>query len=247
MIALALISMLSCTSSGLTGESAFEGIKRQAFSRSRGDALALVVVATPGISNAIVREAMNEAIAIWRAAGVTIEWHLSNASSLASDQPTVRVILDDARGSASGQDLPLGWIRFNSFGVPEGVVHLSHRNVIQLIDATGAYRDRPTSYLELLVARALGRALAHELGHYLTASKGHSPSGLMKAHRLVDELFSPTRSGFMLNSDERQLASKTLISRFRHADPATDMPLEQCDEPASPAVCCDTEVYRRSV
>lgn len=166
MIALALISMLSCRSSGLTAESADKGARRQASARSRGDAhssLIVVVAATPGISSAIVRGALDETTAIWRAGGFTLEWHLSNGSSIASDPSTVHVILDDARGSVSGQDLPLGWINFNSYGVPEGIVHLSHRNVVQLIDATDAYRNRPTSYKELLVARALGRALAHEL------------------------------------------------------------------------------------
>ncbi len=204
MVALALISMLGCTSNGPTAESPRKGIRQEASPQPRGDAsptLTLVVAEALGIANAVVRGALDETTAIWKAAGVTIEWHLSNGSSLASDPSPVRVLLDDARGSVADQDLPLGWISFNASGVPDGIVHLSHRNVIQLIDSTSAYRDRPTSYRELLAARALGRALAHELGHYLTASKDHSPSGLMKGRHLVDELFSPARTGFMSNDN----------------------------------------------
>jgi hypothetical protein len=221
MIALALISMLSCTSNELATESVREGARLVAPSRSRDDAsfsVVLVVEATRGLPNAMVRGALKETTAIWRAAGVAIEWHLSNSSSIASDASTVRVILDDARGTVSGHDLPLGWINFNSAGIPEGIVHLSRANVFRLIDATAAYRNRPTSYQELLAARALGRALAHELGHYLTGSKVHSPAGLMKGRRLADELFSPTRTGFTLTVDERQLAAKTLTLRLPNAD-----------------------------
>jgi hypothetical protein len=107
------------------------------------------------------------------------------------------------------------------------------------MDATDAYRNRPESYKELLAARALGRALAHELFHQLMASKAHSPSGLMKARRLADELFSPSRTGFTLNNEERQLAARTLASKAAHAGPSTGVPIEQCDEPAAQSRCCD--------
>jgi hypothetical protein len=188
-----------------------------------------------------VRGALNEATAIWRDAGVMIAWQLSDGSSIDGDPSTVRVLLDDARGSVSGQDLPLGWINFNASGRSEGIVHLSHRNVVQLLDATEAYRSRPISYKELLAARALGRALAHELGHHLTASKVHSPSGLMKARRLVDELFSPARTGFTLTSDERHLVAKTLT------DPAPEITVEPCEELTAPSGSCPPAPVERSL
>jgi hypothetical protein len=213
---------------------------QHASARSRESAppsLTLVVAATPGISNAIVNRALNETTAIWRAAGVTLEWRLSNGSSRTSNPSTVEVVLDDARGSVSGGDLPIGWINFNPSGMPDGIVHLSYRNVLRLIDAADAYRSRPTSYKELLVARALGRALAHELGHQLTASKSHSPSGLMKGRRLIDELFSAARSGFLLDGDEQRLAIHGLTSIAEHCDASTESPVEQ------PA-CCGAQPRR---
>ena len=219
MLALTLLSMLSFGFDGLTAAGAHEDARRDVSARSRTDAaasLTLIVAATPDVSSAIVSGALNEAAAIWKAAGVTLEWHLPNGSSRASDPPTVHVTLDDARGSVSGGDLALGWINFNSSGVPDGIVHLSYRNVLQLIDATDAYRNRPASYKELLAARALGRALAHELGHHLTASKTHSPSGLMKARLLLDELFSPARSGLLLDANEQRLAARGLMSAGAH-------------------------------
>jgi hypothetical protein len=143
---------------------------------------------------------------------------------MASEASTVQVILDDARGAASDGGLPLGWITFSPSGAPAPLLHLSHRNATLLVDMAAAYRDRPASYKEILMARALGRALAHELGHYLTASKRHSPSGLMKGRRLVDEFFSPTRSGFELGDGERRLAAQTLALPAADRDALTDTP-----------------------
>jgi hypothetical protein len=235
MLALTLISMLSCGCGTPAAERAHERAEPHTSARSRENAplsLTLVVAATPGVSNTIVNRALNEATAIWRTAGVALQWHRSNGSSRASNPSTVDVVLDDARGSASGGDLPIGWINFNSSGTPEGIVHLSYRNVSQLIDASDAYRNRPTSYKELLAARALGRALAHELGHQLTASKMHSPSGLMKGRRLIEELFSPARSGFLLDGNEQRLAIHGLTSAAEHCEGSMEPSVEQ------PA-CCD--------
>ena len=205
--------------------------------------LVLLVEAAPGVSNGIVSGALDEATAIWRAAGVMIEWRLSNESSIELDPLTVRVLFEEARGSVSGRDLPLGWINFDASGRSEGVAHLSYPNVVHLLDDTEAFRNRPTSYRELLAARALGRALAHELGHHLTASKVHSPSGLMKGRRLIDELFSPARTGFSLNTNERERVAKTLTSKTPSADHASESPLQPCEGATAPSECCRSEPF----
>ena len=55
----------------------------------------------------------------------------------------------------------------------------------------------------------MGRALAHELGHYLLASKVHTERGLLKASRTAAELFGTTRGGFQLDpSQRRQIAAR---------------------------------------
>jgi len=247
MVWLALISVLNFGSSALLRESAHEKAGRSPSMLSRADvasSLALVVVATPDISNRIVTGALKEAAAIWSAAAVTLEWRVSTELSMTSESSTMQVILDEASGSVSDQDLPLGWISFSSSGVPERVVHLSHRNASQLVDRADAYRNRPTSYKELLMARALGRALAHELGHYLMASSNHAPSGLMKGRRLAEELFSPVRAGFQLNDDERRLAAHGLALTTANCKAGVKTPVENLLDPARQPVCCDIEFRR---
>ena len=53
------------------------------------------------------------------------------------------------------------------------------------------------------LARALGRALAHEIGHYLLASSEHSARGLMKAQLVANDLFGPSRGAFGLTDAQR--------------------------------------------
>ena len=59
----------------------------------------------------------------------------------------------------------------------------------------GVIAEMPIVQREMLLARAMGRALAHELGHYLLASKVHTPRGLMKAMLSAPELFLSDASG----------------------------------------------------
>jgi hypothetical protein len=63
-------------------------------------------------------------------------------------------------------------------------------------------RTPPPLFREGLLARVFGRALAHEIGHYLLRSKGHSRTGLMRASPLVYDLVSPERHAFVLSAGE---------------------------------------------
>ena len=173
-------------------------------------ALTIAVHMTHGMSNSIANDALREASAIWKLGGVTLDWHTSSEPPAVGERSTVDVTFDDAPGSVAGQDVPLGWVTLDASGVPEGTIFLSRKNALRLVDTIDEYRERPLKFKERLVARALGRALAHELGHYLTGSKEHSVSGLMKGRRLAHEFFSPACVGFNVTSDERRLAARML-------------------------------------
>ena len=61
--------------------------------------------------------------------------------------------------------------------------------------------DWPTATWNVLVPRVLGRALAHEIGHYVLKSREHARTGLMSASfRPYPVTFGPT-SGFRLTPD----------------------------------------------
>ena len=60
------------------------------------------------------------------------------------------------------------------------------------------------------LARAMGRALAHELGHYLLASKAHTQRGLMKPVMTAVELFMPDASVFRIDPAQRRAVAARL-------------------------------------
>ena len=75
----------------------------------------------------------------------------------------------------------------------------------------GIVAQMPIAQRETLLARAMGRALAHELGHYLLASKAHTERGLMKAIPTAVELFMPDSRPFRIDPAQR----RAVQARFR--------------------------------
>ena len=67
---------------------------------------------------------------------------------------------------------------FDDVTAPEQEIYLSHANARQMMEeargVVGIVDQMPIVQREMLLARAMGRALAHELGHYLLASKVHT-------------------------------------------------------------------------
>jgi hypothetical protein len=57
---------------------------------------------------------------------------------------------------------------------------------------------------EAVMGRVLGRALAHEIGHFLLRSRNHSALGLMRANPSVPDLIGRDRQTFFLSADEEK-------------------------------------------
>jgi len=167
--------------------------------------LDIVVEAIPEIPHAIVKGTLEEASAIWDPASFVFRWHVVAPSTEPADPFSVRVILNDEVGAAYFTQRALGWITFGAPGAPEPVIHLSRANAVWLLDAIGTCRSRPTREREMLLARALGRTLALNLGHYLLPLKTHTPAGLKRARRSRDEFFAPRRTGFEPDPQERAI------------------------------------------
>ena len=182
------------------------------------------VIEAPGVPTTLVSRLLAEAEEIWRAAGVTFLWRRSVPSAAVPDPrtadsspflpTTLRVVIGNDKGFARDQRTPLGWIVFEAEDAPQQQVYLSYKNARTLMTASrvviGDFDQMPLVRREVLLARVMGRALAHELAHYLLASKVHTKRGLLKASRTAGELFAAERNGFRIDLWQRQAIAARL-------------------------------------
>jgi hypothetical protein len=177
------------------------------------------------VPESTVTRLLAEAADVWRPNGITFLWipgpeEVAPYGRTGEDgryrPSTLRVSIDYARGDPRRDTLtPLGWIRFDRPDEPDQVIHVSYANATSLLEASqlvvGAVGTMPKLERELYLARAMGRALAHELGHYLLASKAHTAHGLMQAGRTAGELFGRERVHFELDTAQKQVALSRLM------------------------------------
>ena len=148
----------------------------------------IAVATTAAIASALVQRMTDEADAIWKSGGITFVWQRA-----AADHPTadVLVIVDDVLRRPTASLSALGWTEMSPGHLPMKYVHLSYTNIVAMLGDTN---HMPPSQRDTYLGRALGRALAHELGHYLLASSSHARNGLMRASLSAETLFGPGRA-----------------------------------------------------
>ena len=173
----------------------------------------------------LVSIVLQEAEAIWQPTGVTFIWRRTPRANAAANAnpndpcppPTaLRVTIGDDLGHAPSDRVPLGWIVFEGDDTPAHEIYVSHRNALEFMtNARGAARpiaQMPMAQQNLMLGRAMGRALAHEMGHYLLASKAHARRGLMQAAHTAYSFFEIDRSGFAID----KVMQHELAARLRH-------------------------------
>ena len=128
---------------------------------------------TPAV---MMPRARSEAQAIWNAYGVALRW--SDEQS-ADTMLHLDVIVDRGGATHESPHPELGHTTLGCGGVPHGPVHISMGAIEETIGAAPALdpalRDRQR-------AIAIGRVLAHEIGHALLGTPSyHDSEGLMRA------------------------------------------------------------------
>jgi hypothetical protein len=147
--------------------------------------------------------AIQEVTAIWAAYDVDVR-------ALRADEPgrtdAIRLLVLLADHPAPG--LPqgvLGWIRFTD-DRPEPAIVMYPTEVAALVGASAVMGNGDPAWSPLLrdvtVGRVFGRALAHEVGHYLLRSSHHSEWGLMRARPRASDLTGVDRHAFRLTATE---------------------------------------------
>lgn len=176
-----------------------------------GPPIGITVTASRSVPKEIVAMTLAEAESIWRRAGFTFAWHVGGPPI-----PTVlRVTIDEARRPSDGSEVSLGWVVFDDDASPEPDIHLSYASAVDLfVQTLGVGHDMfrmPLLERDTMLSRALGRALAHELGHYLLASKAHSRTGLMRSSLTAVDLFSTVRMRLEITQPIRESILARLV------------------------------------
>lgn len=147
--------------------------------------------------------AMDEVISIWAAYGVDVQ-KIDPNGPVRDDAVRLSVELADHPERQIALDA-LGSILFLNDSPAPAIV--MYPNAITPLMADVKVSDHPENEWPLALqqavrGRVLGRALAHEIGHFLLRSRQHSAVGLMRARQSVFDLISAGRQGFLLSADE---------------------------------------------
>jgi hypothetical protein len=109
----------------------------------------------------------------------------------------------------------LGAIVFDNSGRPADAIVLDADAIADTIQrAPGRLCDVnacPPVLLNVVMARALGRVLAHEIGHFVLALPSHAPSGLMRPAFTGRELAGLDRKAFALSAELRPRLRERLL------------------------------------
>ena len=147
-------------------------------------------------------ELMREALAPWRAVGTSVEWAAempSRPAGLGEPKNLYVVVVADADEISDGPPLPMASILFVA-GQPTTriTVHAGHvaRRLAGMRFDDLAFAERPGMIRDRILGRVLGRAVAHEVGHFLSGSRGHPATGLMRASHRIEYLMQPEHPMF---------------------------------------------------
>src|SRR5262245_9311158 len=163
----------------------------------------------------------NEASSIWNRYGVTLWWP-GEADPLTC--PRVHGSFDvlvDRQAAVRGPSgtIVLGSTRMAVATIEHAPIHLDREAMEGMLAALPADRLVPLLGRPRLgpadVGRALGRVLAHEIGHVVLGAPSHQTWGLMRPSFIAEELGGRLRRGYTLSASEveRLRQRERLLSR----------------------------------
>ncbi len=175
-------------------------------------------------STSILAILKDETESIWRPYGVQVEWVDSHADTIEADGFSVEAIIDRRNDLPADLDRAvLGRASVPKDAVGAGPIRVSFDATERMLlrrSASGPFVG------ERDMGRALGRVLAHEIGHVLLAVRQHDRAGLMRAVFTPAELGAPDRESFRLTADDLgRLRSRIQVMTERPATcPPTAVP-----------------------
>lgn len=173
-------------------------------------AFAISVQFMPPERSALVVQAMiREASAIWAPYGIRFDWSTDGAASASADvEGSFDVEVHSTRGHPSDNpgSMVLGRTRLPRTSIDHAPVLIDRDGIDTML--SGLHTDRLLAVAGHQTVgatdfgRAIGRVLAHEIGHVLLAQAAHRHDGLMRAEYVPEDLVALRRDSFTLSRVE---------------------------------------------
>ena len=157
-----------------------EGLLAEQGSHRTRDRVDVLLTTAPTLSSSARAAMIDEATAIWRHQGVEFEWLPATVvRSVASNRLRVLVVPKrSSTGSPTGR-IAVGELVRPVDGHPVAFISIeSAQHLISSVRGRAGYELIAVDQRRL--GMVLGRALAHEIGHYLLNTHTHARSGLMR-------------------------------------------------------------------
>ena len=140
-------------------------------------------------STVTLDEAEREASRIWAPAGITFDWTRSTPERAIRADDVLVMVREQLAGRPHtdlrvGRRQALGRVILVTPDRPSQLIELALPAVATSVQGESLFgrpvRGLPAASRNVAVGRALGRVLAHEIGHWLFG-RAHTPDGLMRA------------------------------------------------------------------
>ena len=181
--------------------------------------IALTVHPARAASPGLIDAAVAEAAGIWAPYGIAVDTAAPDDCGWChacgwTDDDVLTVVPIETRRSAvaPGWHGALGVISFGTDGIPAPVITVFLTDIERFIAVAHLGIPQafwPSTMRQEMLGRALGRVIAHEIGHYLLRSPLHAASGLMRPTQFASDLVAPSRHRFMLTpADAARVADR---------------------------------------
>ena len=183
---------------------------------SRG-AIEVLLTTAPTLSASARASMIDEAATIWRQHGVDIHWLPPTAlRSVASNRLRVLIVQKRLSVDQTAEPVAIGELVQPPAGHP--VALISIEGAQQLMSSV---RGRAGYALiavdERRLGLVLGRALAHEIGHYLLGTRTHARNGLMRPNFNALEFTDVRSRTFELDHDAATWLRSRSAEKFAYA------------------------------
>jgi hypothetical protein len=176
-----------------------------------------ILLNSPEVTRTTRTVLIREATRIWKGAGIRLEW----------PAPTSRPAGLVLRVRTVEKTTPAGTYDASVLGE---LVRGAGTNAVAMvaIDRAAAIATRGSVargglHFDERLGLILGRAVAHEIGHFLTGSL-HQRDGLMRAHFRENELADPWSTAFTVDAAMETVARATVANGFPRRVPAAPLP-----------------------